>query len=135
MTASNNPGTLALWTPRILSIFRIVLGLQFLSHGLVKLAGFPAGAAPGQVPLASLFGLAAVMETAGGALIIFGLFTRPVAFVLSGMMAVAYFMIHAPQSAFPLVNMGEAAILFCFGFLYLAFAGGGAWSLDAKRGA
>jgi putative oxidoreductase len=135
MTTQINSGAIAAWTPRVLSIFRIVIGLLFLSHGLVKLWGFPAGVAPGQVPLLGLIGLAGVLEFFGGALIVLGLFTRPVAFVLSGQMAVAYFMAHAPQSFLPLVNMGETAILYCFGFLYLAFAGGGAWSIDAKRGA
>lgn len=121
------------WTPRILALFRIVTALLFLAHGVVKLWGFPAGAMPGQVPLASLFGVAAVMELVGGIAIILGLFTRPVAFILSGQMAVAYFMIHAPQGFYPVLNMGEGAILFCFNFLYLAFAGAGAWSLDSLR--
>ena len=123
------------WAPRLLSVFRVVLALLFLSHGLVKLAGFPAGAQPGQVPIASLFGLAAILETAGGALVLAGWFTRPVAFLLSGQMAVAYFMVHAPMSFFPVLNGGELAILFCFGFLYIAAAGAGPWSLDARRGA
>ena len=135
MTNQNADSTLAAWTPRMLSVFRIVIGLLFLSHGLVKLWGFPAGVQPGQVPLLGLYGLAGVLEFFGGAAVMLDLFTRPVAFILAGEMAVAYFMAHAPQSVFPLVNMGESAILFCFGFLYLAFAGGGAWSLDAKRGA
>jgi putative oxidoreductase len=122
-----------IWAPRVLSIMRIVFGLLFLAHGVVKLWGFPAGAQPGQVPLLSLFGVAGVIELVGGAAIMLGLFTGPVAFLLSGQMAVAYFMVHAPQSVFPAVNMGDAAILFCFGFLYIAFAGGGAWSIDATR--
>ena len=122
------------WTPRLLSVFRIVTGLLFLAHGLVKLAGFPEGAQPGQVPLASIYGLAAVLELVGGAAIVLGLFTRPVAFVLSGQMAVAYFMAHAPQSFFPVLNGGELAILYSFGFLYLAAAGAGPWSIDARRG-
>jgi putative oxidoreductase len=125
--------TTPLWTPRILSVFRIVIGLLFLSHGVVKLWGFPAGVQPGQVPLIGLYGLAGVLEFFGGGAVMLGLFTRPVAFILSGEMAVAYCMAHLPQSVFPLVNMGEDAILFCFGFLYLAFAGGGAWSVDAAR--
>jgi putative oxidoreductase len=123
------------WTPRILSIFRVVTALLFLSHGIVKLFGFPAGAAPGQVPLLSLFGLAGVLELVGGLAVMLGIFTRPIAFVLSGQMAVAYFMVHAPMGFYPVLNMGELAILFCFNFLYLAFAGAGAWSIDAKRGA
>jgi len=123
------------WAPRLLSVFRIVLALLFLSHGLVKLFGFPAGAQPGQVPIASLFGLAAILETVGGAFVLAGLFTRPVAFLLSGQMAVAYFMVHAPTGFFPGLNGGELAILFCFAFLYIAAAGAGPWSLDARRGA
>lgn len=123
------------WTPRILSIFRVVTALLYLSHGLVKLFGFPAGAAPGQVPLFTLFGLAGILELVGGFAVMLGIFTRPIAFVLSGQMAVAYFMVHAPMGFYPVLNMGELAILFCFNFLYLAFAGAGAWSIDAKRGA
>jgi len=123
------------WTPRILSIFRVVTALLFLSHGIVKLFGFPAGAAPGQVPLLSLFGFAGVLELVGGLAVTLGIFTRPIALVLSGQMAVAYFMLHAPMGFYPVLNMGELAILFCFNFLYLAFAGAGAWSIDAKRGA
>jgi len=122
------------WAPRLLSVFRIVTGLLFLAHGLVKLFGFPAGAQPGQVPLMSIYGLAGVLELVGGAAIVLGLFTRPVAFLLSGMMAVAYFMAHAPQGFFPILNGGELAIIYSFAFLYLAVAGAGPWSLDAKRG-
>lgn len=125
----------ASWAPQLLALFRIVLALLFLSHGLVKLFGFPAGAQPGQVPILSLFGLAAILELVGGVAILLGAFTRPVAFILSGEMAVAYFMIHAPQSFFPILNGGELAIIYSFAFLYLAAAGPGAWSLDARRGA
>lgn len=125
----------ATWAPRLLSVFRIVLGLLYLAHGLVKLFGFPTGAAPGQVPLASLFGVAGILELVGGAALVLGLFTRPVAILLSGQMAIAYFMVHAPQGFFPVLNGGELAILYCFAFLYLGAAGGGAWSLDAKRSA
>jgi putative oxidoreductase len=124
----------AVWAPRLLSVFRIVLALLFLAHGLVKLFGFPAGAQPGQVPLVSLFGLAGVLELVGGAAVLVGLFTRPVAFILAGQMAVAYFMVHAPQGFFPILNGGELSILYCFAFLYLAAAGAGPWSIDAKRG-
>lgn len=120
------------WAPRLLSVLRIVAALIFFEHGTQKLLGFPPmeGGGPG---LFSLFGLAGVLETAGGALLILGLFTRPVAFVLSGMMAVAYWLAHAPQHFAPAVNGGDAAILFCFVFLYLFAAGPGPWSLDALR--
>lgn len=125
----------SVWAPRLLSVFRIVTGVLFLAHGLVKLFGFPEGAAPGQVPLVSLFGLAAVLELVGGTAIVVGLFTRPVAFLLAGQMAVAYFMVHAPQGFFPVLNGGELAILYTFAFLYIAAAGAGPWSLDARRSA
>jgi len=121
------------WAPYLLSVLRIVLALLFIAHGLVKLFGFPAGAAPGQVPIVGIYGLAALLEMIGGAALLLGLFTRPVAFVLSGEMAVAYFMAHAPQGFFPALNGGELAILYCFAFLYLAAAGAGPWSLDARR--
>lgn len=121
------------WAPRALAALRIVAGLLFLAHGVVKLFGFPEGAQPGQVELASLFGIGAVLELVGGALLILGLFTRPVAFLLAGEMAVAYWMFHFPKSPYPAVNGGDAAILFCFIFLYLAAAGAGAWSLDGRR--
>jgi putative oxidoreductase len=135
MTTDSLNTTTATWTPRLHAIFRIVLSILFLAHGLVKLFGFPAGAQPGQVPLISLFGLAAVLELVGGVAILFGAFTRPVAFILSGEMAVAYFMVHAPQGFFPVLNGGELAIIYCFAFLYFAAAGAGPWSIDAKRGA
>jgi putative oxidoreductase len=104
--------------------------LLFMQHGIIKLFGFPPGAPPGQVPLASLFGVGGVMELAGGALLVLGLFTRPVAFLLSGEMAVAYFLFHAPHDFLPSLNHGEGAILYCFIFLYLSAAGGGVWSVD-----
>jgi len=106
--------------------------LLFIEHGTQKLLGFPVNER-GIAPLFSLYGLAGVLESVGGLLLLFGLFTRPVAFVLSGMMAVAYFMAHAPQSFFPALNGGDAAILFCFVFLYLFVAGPGAWSVDEAR--
>jgi putative oxidoreductase len=118
------------WQPRVLSIVRIVTALIFLEHGLVKLFGFPAPAPASLPPL--LVG-AALIETVGGVLLFLGLFTRIAAFVMSGEMAFAYFMSHAPQSFYPIVNRGDAAILYCFMFLYLAFAGGGPWSVDAVR--
>jgi putative oxidoreductase len=121
------------WAPRMLSILRIVAALLFMEHGTQKLLGFPPGDRP-QPELFSLIGLAGVLELFGGILLVLGLFTRPVAFILSGEMAVAYWMAHAPQNFFPVVNGGDSAILYCFLFLYLAVAGGGAWSLDNIRG-
>jgi putative oxidoreductase len=132
-SSADTNATAVLWTPRLLSVFRIVLGLLFLAHGLVKLFGFPTGAQPGVVPLLSIFGLAGVFELVGGAAIVLGIFTRPVAFILSGQMAVAYSMAHASQGFYPILNGGELAILYCFAFLYLAAAGAGSWSLDARR--
>jgi putative oxidoreductase len=120
------------WAPRALAVLRIVAALIFMEHGTQKLFGFPASDRP-QPELFSLSGLAGVLEFFGGILLVLGLFTRPVAFILSGEMAVAYWMAHAPQSFFPVLNGGDAAILYCFVFLYLAVAGGGAWSLDNLR--
>ena len=120
------------WAPRVLSILRIVTALIFMEHGTQKLFGFPPSDRP-QPELFSLIGLAGVLEFVGGILLVLGLFTRPVAFILSGEMAVAYWMAHAPQSFFPVLNGGDSAILYCFVFLYLAAAGGGAWSLDNTR--
>ena len=119
----------AAWTPRALSALRIITGLLFLEHGTQKLLDFPPSehAAPA---LFSLIGFQGILELVGGFLILIGLFTRPVAFILAGDMAVAYFMAHAPKSFFPTLNGGQLAILFCFVFLYLVFAGGGEWSAD-----
>ena len=122
------------WAPRLLSILRIVAGFLFMVHGAQKLLGFPAPF-PMQVNLYSLIGLAGVLELFGGALVMVGLFTRPVAFVLSGEMAFAYFMAHAPKSFWPVLNGGDAAVLYCFVFLYFAAAGGGPWSVDRLRNA
>ncbi len=119
------------WAPRVLSILRIVAALLFFEHGTTKLLGFPPS--DHSPEFLSLSWIAGALELVGGALLIVGLFTRPVAFILSGEMAFAYWMAHAPRSAFPVVNGGDAAILYCFVFLYLAFAGGGPWSLDALR--
>ena len=132
---SNFNETASNWTPRLHAILRIVLAILFIGHGLVKLFGFPDGAQPGQVPLLSLFGIAGLFELFGGAAILVGLFTRPVAFLLSGEMAIAYFMVHAPQGFYPVINGGELAIIYAFAFLYLAAAGAGPWSIDARRGA
>jgi putative oxidoreductase len=121
------------WAPRLLAVLRIIAALLFLEHGLVKVLGFPPGAAPGAQPLLSFFGIAGLIETVGGWLLLIGLFTRPVAFLLAGEMAVGYFMVHAPLGFCPAINAGDAAILFCFIFLYLAAAGPGAWSVDEMR--
>ncbi|MBO9711982.1 DoxX family protein [Sphingomonas sp.] len=120
------------WTTHLRSLLRIIVALGFIEHGTSKLLGFPAFPMPG--PLPTLLIVAAWLEVVGGTLILLGLFTRPVAFILSGQMAVAYFMFHAPQGFFPANNGGEAAMLYAFIFLYFAAAGPGAWSLDALRG-
>ena len=127
-----NGDSLAQWAPRMLSVLRIMSALLFIAHGTQKLFGFPAGER-GMAALFSIYGLAGVLEVFGGILLLIGLFTRPVAFVLAGQMAFAYFMAHAPQTFFPVNNGGDAAILFCFVFLYLVTAGPGPWSMDAKR--
>lgn len=121
------------WEPRILSILRIVLGLLYAQHGLFKIFGFPPGSTPAKpyVLMSLVPGLAGLLELIGGTLVAIGLFTRVVAFILSGEMAFAYFMAHAPRAFYPYSNGGELAVLYCFAFLYLAFAGGGPWSLDA----
>jgi len=121
-----------LWAPRLLSVLRIITAFLFLQHGTAKLFGFPHVAFFDELSLLSLIGFAGVLEAVGGLLLVLGLFTRPVAFILSGEMAFAYFIGHAPKGLFPLLNNGEPAILFCFIFLYLAAAGGGAWSLDRR---
>ena len=119
------------WSPRVLSILRIVTALLFMEHGLMKLFHFPAAQPGAPSPLPPLLLAGAVIEVAGGGLIALGLFTRAAAFICSGEMAVGYFMVHAPQGFYPAINKGEAAILYCFVFLYLVFAGPGFWSLDA----
>lgn len=121
------------WQSQILGILRIVTALLYLQHPLVKLFGFPPGVPPGQQPVGNLFWIAGIVEIIFTPLVLLGLFTRPAAFILSGEMAVAYWMIHAPRGPYPLGNMGEAAVLFCFIFLYIAAAGPGAWSLDSAR--
>ena len=120
------------WSPVLLSVLRIVTGFLFMQHGGMKLLGFP-GAGDHKVELMSLMGFAGCLELIGGGLILIGLFTRPVAFILAGEMAFAYFMAHAPQGFWPVLNQGESAVLFCFVFLFLAAAGAGAWSVDASR--
>ena len=120
---------LSAWAPQVSSVLRIAAALLFMQHGTQKLLGFPGD--PNEVALMSLMGVAGILELFGGALLLVGLFTRPVAFILSGFMAVAYFMAHAGRSFFPILNGGELAALYCFVFFYFVFAGGGAWSLDA----
>jgi putative oxidoreductase len=117
------------WSPRVLSILRIVTGFLFMAHGLQKILDFPSPRAT-QTVLLSMSGVAGLMELFGGALLLIGLFTRPVSFLLSGEMAFAYFIGHAPQGFWPLLNRGELAALYSFVFLYFAVAGGGTWSLD-----
>lgn len=119
----------ASWSSNLLAMLRIVAGLGFLHHGTSKFFNLP----PFPMPLNSLLTVAGVLELAGGALIVLGFMTRPVAFILAGMSAVAYFMVHAPKSLYPSVSGGEPAMLYCFIFLYLAAAGAGAWSVDAMR--
>ncbi len=116
------------WSPRVLSILRIMTALLFIAHATTKFFGFPT-AMPG--PLPGIIIASGVIELVTGVLIALGLFTRPAAFLASGTMAAAYFMAHAPQSFWPIVNQGEAAIMFCFIFFYLVFAGPGSWSLDS----
>jgi putative oxidoreductase len=123
------------WRPQALAVLRIVTGYLLIPHGTAKLFGVPHQSVFDGLQLFSLMGLAGVLEAFGGALFLIGLFTRPVAFVLCGFMAAAYFMGHAPQGSplLPLLNQGELAVLYCFVFLYFVFAGAGAWSVDALR--
>jgi putative oxidoreductase len=120
------------WSSRVLSLMRFVAGLLFLMHGTQKLIGWPTRSNAGPELLSQL-GIGGMIEIVGGALIMIGLFTRPAAFICSGMMAVAYFQYHAANNLYPILNRGETSILFCFVFFYLVFAGPGPWSLDAKR--
>jgi len=117
------------WSPRLLSILRIITAFVFMVHGSQKLFGMPV-APNAPLELFSLLGLAAVLEFFGGLLLLIGLFTRPIAFILSGQVAVAYFMVFASKGFWPLVNKGELAVVYCFLFLYLSVAGGGAWRID-----
>jgi putative oxidoreductase len=125
----------ATWQPRAQGLLRIILGYLFVPHGSAKLFGTPHVAMYDGIQLMSLMGLAGVLELVGGALLLIGLFTRPVAFVLSGFMAVAYFMAHASQGnpLLPMLNKGELAVVYCFVFLFFSVAGAGAWSVDAMR--
>lgn len=121
------------WTARMLSIFRVVAGVVFLSAGTMKIFGYPENPMPDMPPIElwSQVGIGGLMEVVGGLLIVLGLYTRPVAFVLAGEMAVAYFQFHAPGGFWPTYNGGVAAVMYCFFFLYLMLAGAGPWSLDA----
>jgi len=120
------------YTAQLLSVFRIMSGLLFLQHGTTKYLSIPVTKMSGVAPL-SISGAAGLIELVGGILIVIGLFTRPVAFILSGTMAVAYFYAHFPQGFFPILNGGELSALYCFVFLFVAAAGGGAWSVDQLR--
>ncbi len=120
------------YSAQLLSVLRIMTGLLFLQHGTSKSLGFPASKFSGVSPM-TMGGVVGMLELVGGILIVLGLFTRPVAFVLSGLMAVAYFLAHAPSGIFPLLNGGELAVLYSFVFLYLSARGGGPWSLDQWR--
>src|SRR5271170_6598037 len=124
-------GFLKGWTPQLLSVFRIIVALLFLEHGTAKFFQFPHVPMYDGVTLMSLPGIAGVLELVGGLLLAVGLFSSVTAFILSGEMAVAYFLAHAPHGFFPILNMGELAIVYCFAFLYLAAAGPGPWSVDA----
>lgn len=119
------------WAPQTLSVLRIAAALLFMQHGTMKLLDYPPSDQFDDMALMSVVGVAGILELFGGALLLVGLYTRPVAFILSGLMAFAYFLAHAPRDFFPILNDGELAALYCFVFFYLAFAGGGAWSLDA----
>jgi len=121
------------YQPAALSLFRFITGLLLFQYGVAKLLKFPPDSPFAKVELMSLYGAAGSIELILGALLILGLFTRPVAFILSGEMAVAYFMAHAPKGFYPLLNHGELAILYCYVFLYFAAAGGGPWSIDSRR--
>ena len=121
------------WSPHVLGVLRIVTAFLFMSHGMAKILHMPFQPQYANLQIFSLIGVAGLMELVGGALLLVGLFTRPVAFILSGEMAVAYFTAHAPRAFLPLLNQGDAAVLYCFIFLYLVFAGAGSWSLDGLR--
>jgi len=120
------------YSAQLLSVLRVMSALLFLQHGTTKYLGFPLTKMSGASPM-TMSGAAGLIELVGGVLLALGLFTRPVAFILSGTMAVGYFYAHAPRAFYPILNMGELAVLYCFVFLYIAAAGGGAWSIDRIR--
>jgi putative oxidoreductase len=136
MSASNVVAKWSAWAPQLRSVLRIVAAFMFIQAGTMKLFAFPIGIPPdgGTAPLMSQVGIGGILEVFGGGLLLLGLFTRPVAFLLSGEMAVAYFQFHAPQSFWTVVNNGVPAVLYCFLWLYFTAAGAGPWSLDAKLG-
>ncbi len=136
MTAPSIPAKWPTWAPYLLSVLRIVAAFLFMQFGTAKVFAFPAAIMPGggTAPITSLAGIAGLLETFGGLFLLLGLFTRPVAFIVAGEMAVAYLYGHAPQGFWPVLNQGSPAILFCLIWLYLSAAGPGPWSLDAKRG-
>lgn len=125
---------LAPWQPQALSVLRFMAGLEILQHGTAKILHFPHVAQMANVQIGSLAWVGGVIELVGGALMVIGLFTRPTAFILCGFTAVAYFMVHAGKSFYPILNGGELAVLYCFVFLYIFAAGPGPWSIDAARG-
>lgn len=127
-------GSVSAWAPHMLSVLRVTSGVLLLQHGAQKILGFPPGGRTDGIDLSTLAGWSGPIELVGGILIIIGLFTRGTAFILSGFTAVAYWMVHAPQSPYPINNGGELAALYCFVFLYIFFAGPGAWALDNLRG-
>lgn len=135
MSTPNLAGKWSAWAPQLRSVLRIVAAFMFMQYGGMKLFGWPAAMPDGKTAgLLTELGIAGILEIFGGGLLLVGLFTRPVAFLLSGQMAVAYFQFHAPQSFWPIVNQGQTAVLYCFIWLYLSAAGGGPWSVDALRG-
>jgi putative oxidoreductase len=134
MTETSLGSRWSAWTPVLLSVLRIVAAFLFIQYGTMKLFGWPIAMPDGTTPhLMTQTGIGGMLEVFGGALLLIGLFTRPVAFILSGEMAVAYFQFHAPNGLWPIVNQGLPAVLYCFIWLYLSAAGGGPWSADALR--
>src|SRR2546425_13011233 len=136
MTATSIPAKWPTWAPYLLSVLRIVTAFLFMQFGMAKLSASAAASMPGggTAPIASLAGIAGLLDTFGGLFLLLGLFPRPVAFIVAGEMAIAYFLGHAPHGFWPVLNQGHPAIMFCFVWLYISAAGPGPWSLDAKRG-